>query len=46
MGYKEPTVIALTEHGMTVMRLFDIQVIAGTGHGPTQYSVNKQTNNI
>ena len=37
---------ALTAQGMTIMRLFVVQVIVSTTHGDTQYSVNKQTNNI
>ena len=37
---------ALTAQGMAIMRLFVVQVIVGTTHGETQYSVNKQTNNI
>ena len=37
---------ALTAQGITIMRLFVVQVIVGTTHGDTQYSVNKQTNNI
>ena len=41
-----PTVTALTAQGMTIMRLFVVQVKVGTTHGDTQYSVNKQTNNI
>ena len=41
-----PTVTALTAQGMTIMRLFVVQVKAGTSHGDTQYSVNKQTNKI
>ena len=39
-------VTALTAQGMTIMLLFVVQVIVGTTHGATQYSVNKQTNNI
>ena len=51
MGCKErggalPTVTALTAQGMTIMCLFVVQVIVITTHGDTQYSVNKQTNNI
>ena len=37
---------ALTAQGMTIMRLFVVQVIVVTAHGATHYSVNKQTNNI
>ena len=37
---------ALTAQGMTIMRLFVVQVIVSTTHGDTQYTVNKQTNNI
>ena len=37
---------ALTVQGMTILRLFVVQVIVGTTHGDTQYSGNKQTNNI
>ena len=39
-------VIALTAQGMTIMRLFVVQVIVGTTDGAMQYSVNKQTNNV
>ena len=39
-------VTAFTAQGMTISCLFVVQVIAGTTHGATQYSVNKQTNNI
>ena len=39
-------VTALTAQGMKIMRLFVVQVIVNTTHGDTQYSVNKQTNNI
>ena len=38
-----PKVTALTAQGMTIMRLFVVQVIVGIKHGDTQYSV---TNNI
>ena len=41
-----PTVTALTAQGMTILRLFVLQVIVSTTYGDTQYSVNKQTNNI
>ena len=41
-----PTVTALTAQGMTIMCLFVVQVIVGTTHGITQYSVNKQINHI
>ena len=37
---------ALTAQGMTIMRLFVVQLIASTTHGDTQYGLNKQTNNI
>ena len=51
MGYKErggalPTVTALTAQGMTIMLLFVVQVTFGTIDEDTQYSVNKQANNI
>ena len=39
-------VTALTAQGMTIMHVFVVQVIVGTTHGATQYSVNKQTNSI
>ena len=39
-------VTALTAQGMTIIRLFVVQVIVSTTHEDTQYSVNKQTNNI
>ena len=41
-----PTVTVLTAQGMTIMHLFVVQVIFSTTHVNTQYSVNKQTNNI
>ena len=41
-----PTVTALTAQRMTIMHLFVEQVIVGTTHGTTHYTVNKQTNNI
>ena len=41
-----PTVTALIAQGMTIMLLFVVQVIVGTTRGDTQYSVNKQTNNM
>ena len=43
IGGALPTVTALTSQGMTIMHLFVVQVIVGTTHGDTQYSVNKQT---
>ena len=46
IGGALPTVTALTAKGMTIMRLFVVQVIVGTTHGATQHSVNKQRNNI
>ena len=40
------TVTALTAQGMTIMRLFVLQVIVITTHGDTQYSVNKKIKKI
>ena len=37
---------ALTAQGMTIMRLFVVQVIVSRTHGDTQYNLNKQANNI
>ena len=37
---------ALTAQGIIIMHLFVVQVIVGATYGNTQYSVNKQTNNI
>ena len=37
-----PTVTALTAQEMITLHLFVVQVIVGTTHGDTQYSVNKQ----
>ena len=39
-----PTVTALTAQGMTIMRLFVVQVIVSTSHGTLNtVSINKQT---
>ena len=45
-GTPQSKVTALTAQGMTIMHLFVVQVIVSTTHRDTQYSVNKQTNNI
>ena len=37
-----PTVTALTAQGMTIMRVFVVQVIVATTHGDTQDSEKKQ----
>ena len=46
MGGALPTVNALTAPRMTIMRFFYFFGNSQETHGATQYSVNKQTNNL